>query len=61
MLFVATMICRLMHEVFLNSPGSTQMLEYRVPFSDPLDAKIISALLTQSNLVFTSFTSLDVA
>ena len=41
MLFVATMICRLMREVFSNSPGSTKKLEYRVPFANPLDAKII--------------------
>ena len=41
MLFVATMICRLMREVFSNSPGSTKALECRVPFAVPLDAKII--------------------
>ena len=41
MLFVATMICRIMREVFSNSPGSTKMLEYRVPFADPLDAKVL--------------------
>ena len=41
MLFVVTMICRLMREVFSNSLGSTKMLEYRVPFADSLDTKII--------------------
>ena len=40
MLFVATMTCRLMREVFLNSPVSTKMPEYIVPFADPLDTKI---------------------
>ena len=41
MLFGVTMICRLMREEFSNSPASTKVLEYRVPFTDPLDAKII--------------------
>ena len=41
MLFVVTMICRLMREVFSNSPGSAKMQEYRVPFADPLDTKIV--------------------